>query len=51
MVKPLLAMGEAVAPLIDGDQGVGRQIIQQGGRLLPGQAHQPPHALRGAPFE
>ena len=37
MVKPLLAMGEAMAPFIDGDQGAGRQVIEQGGRLAVGQ--------------
>ena len=46
VVEPLLAVGEAVAPLIDGDQRAVGQVIQQGGRLAPGQTHQPPHPLR-----
>jgi hypothetical protein len=51
VVEPLLAMGQAMASFIDGDQAVGRQVIEQGGRLVKGQAQQAPHALRGAAFE
>ena len=51
MVEPLLAMGEAMATLIDYHHGGGRQIVQQAGRLAPGHTHQPPHALGGAAFE
>ena len=51
MVKPLLAMGEAMAPFIDGDQGAGRQVIEQGGRLGVGQPQEAPHAFGGAALQ
>ena len=51
VVKPLLGMGETLAPAIDSHQGVGAEVIEQGGRLVPGQAHQPPHPLGGAALQ
>ena len=51
MVKPLLAMGQAVAPFIDRHQGAGRQVIEQGGWLGIGQPQQAPHAFGGATFQ
>ena len=51
MIQPLLAMGTAMAALINGDAALGRQVIEQGGGLLPGQSHQTTHAFRGSPFQ
>ena len=45
MVKPLLAVSQAMAALIDGHQTVVGQVIEQAGGPLPGQAHQPAHPL------
>ena len=51
VIKPLLAVGEAMAPLIDGNQGAFGQVVEQRSRLIPGQAHESPHPLRCAPFQ
>ncbi len=51
VVEPLLAVGQALASLIHGDQGGAGQVVEQGGRLLPGQTHQAPHPLGRAPLQ
>ncbi len=51
VVEPLLAVGEALAPPVDRHQGAGREVVEQGRRPLPGQTHQPPHALGGAALQ
>ena len=51
MVKPLLAVSQAVAALIDGHQTVVGQIVEQAGGPLPGQTHQPAHSLGSAPLQ
>ena len=40
-----------MAPLLQGDQGAGGQVIEQRGRLLPGQPQQPPHSFGGAALQ
>ena len=51
MVEPLLAMGQAMAPFLQGDQSAGWEVIQQRGRVLPGEAQQAPHSFGGAPLQ
>jgi hypothetical protein len=46
VIEPLLAMGQTLATLIDGDQGVGGEVIQQAGWLEPHHTHQASQAFR-----
>ena len=49
MLQPLFAMGHGLTPLVKGDQGVLRQVIEQGSGLTPGQPHEATHPLRRVP--